>query len=137
MSSEHLRTFLAMFRSLLKVVGNVWKSPGLFRKSQSWQRKISCIWLRKSWQVYTVCILAGAHQSGYPTVSDHWQRCFTCVWTLLKLFWILLNKRCLVTVDILNIVKDGPKRQMNLQHIPVYWQCVLYCICLNERPTLN
>ena len=91
-----------MFRSFLKVVGNVWKSPGLFRKSQSWQRKISCIWLRKSWQVYTVCIPAAAHKSGYPTVSNHWPRCFEYIWTLLKLFWRLPNKRFLVTVDILN-----------------------------------
>ena len=137
MSSEHRGHFWQcseVFWKLLEIFG----CHQDFSGNPSHDKvKISCIWLRKSWQVYTVCILAGAHQSGYPTVSDHWQRCFKCVWTLLKLFWILLNKRCLVTVDILNIVKDGPKRQMNLQHIPVYWQCVLYCICLNERPTLN
>ena len=50
-SSEHLRTFSATFWSPWKIVGSLWNvfwNPGHNRE------KISCIWLRKSWQVY-VC----------------------------------------------------------------------------------
>ena len=32
--------------------GSLQKSLGCFRKSQSWQTKISCIWLGKSWQLW-------------------------------------------------------------------------------------
>ena len=45
-----------------------WKLLEIFSRNPSHGKvKISCIWLRNSWQVHTVCILAGAHQSGYPT----------------------------------------------------------------------
>ena len=117
-----------MLKRLTNICGHFWQCSEVFWKLMEMfgsrqdfsgnpshdKEKISCIWLRKSWQVYTVCIPAAAHKSGYPTVSNHWPRCFEYVCTLLKLFWRLPNKRFLDTVDILN----------NCQRWTLYYQFI-------------
>ena len=49
-SSEYLQTFSVMFGSLWKIVGS---GSDVFGDPGHDETKISCIWLRKSWQVYS------------------------------------------------------------------------------------
>ena len=70
-----------MFRSFLKVVGNVWKLPGLFWKSQSWPRKNLMHLTQKK--------LAGIHSLYTSCSSQVWIS--NCIQSLAKMFWIHLN----------------------------------------------
>ena len=55
MSSEHLQTFLATFRSLQKVIRNLQKSLRHFGNPSHDTVKTSSIWFRRSRQVFNSC----------------------------------------------------------------------------------
>ena len=84
-SSEYLRTFSVSFASLRKIIGNLQKWLGRFRKSRSWRDKNLTRLTQKSWQVYN-----------FRCTSSRMHRLRG-----LSHLWVLLGLQCTKTLHLI------------------------------------